>query len=408
MLKWEEIFMIKQLKNQGMSLKDIADVVDRDVKTIRKYIKANKIPDYKRSSTKPSKLEVLKEYILKRMLKDGCTNSVLIFEKICEKGYKGKLTILRDFMKPYRKSALSMAVKRFETPPGKQAQVNWGEFKAEHNGKTIKLHCFVMVLGFSRKMYIEFTEDEKIETLIGCHERAFQYFDGVPETILYNNMRTVVKDPSGKGDQKWNNKFSQFAEHSSFSLIRCRPYSPRTKGKVENGVKYVRRNFWPRISRFRSLADLNEKGFNWLKKASLRVHGTTKEVPEERFKLENLKSLPVSVFNLSYVEERRVSTDCFVTFLSNRYSVPSEHVQEKVKVKNLKNGMIGVYSLEGIQIALHEKLEGKNKTRHKKEHFKSISQKSQSTVAYQAPKLIPEITPEVQERPLSIYEEVMN
>jgi hypothetical protein len=221
-------------------------------------------------------------------------------------------------------------------------------------------------------------------------------------------MRTVVKNPSGKGGQKWNNKFSQFAEHSSFSLIRCRPYSPRIKGKVENGVKYVRRNFWPRISRFRSLADLNEKGFNWLKKANLRVHGTTKEVPEERFKLENLKSLPVSVFNLSYVEERRVSTDCFVTFLSNRYSVPSEHVQEKVKVKNLKNGMIGVYSLEGIQIALHEKLEGKNKTRHKKEHFKGISQKSQSTVAYQAPKLIPEITPEVQERPLSIYEEVMN
>jgi transposase len=106
MLKWEEIFMIKQLKNQGMSLKDIAYAVDRDVKTIRKYIKANKLPDYKRSSTKPSKLEAFKEYILKRMLKDGCTNSVLIFEEICEKGYKGKLTILRDFMKPYRKSAL--------------------------------------------------------------------------------------------------------------------------------------------------------------------------------------------------------------------------------------------------------------------------------------------------------------
>ncbi len=408
MLRWEEIFMIKELKEQRMFLKDIATVIDRDVKTIRKYIKAEKLPEYRRDSVRQSKLDSFKEYVLKRMLKGGCTNAVLIFEEICEKGYTGKLTILRDFMQPYRKSALSIAVKRFETPPGKQAQVDWGEFKAEHNGKMIKLHCFVMVLGFSRKMYVEFTEDEKIGTLIGCHERAFQYFGGVPETILYDNMRTVVKDPSGKGDLKWNDKFLQFAKYSSFSLIRCRPYSPRTKGKVENGVKYVRGNFWPRITQFRSLADLNAKGISWLNKANMRVHGTTKEVPEERFKRENLKPLPTSAFNLNYLEDRRVSTDCFVTFQSNRYSVPAEYVQEKVRVKDPKNGIIEIYSLGGMRIALHEKLEGKNKTRYKKEHFKCISKESQSRVAHQAPKMIPEITPEVQERPLSIYEEVMN
>jgi transposase len=408
MLKWEEIFMIKQLKNQGMYLKDIADVVDKDVKTVRKYIDADKLPEYKRSVTKQSKLEPFKDYVLKRMLQDGCTNSVLIFEEICEKGYQGKLTILRDFMKPHRKSALSVAVRRFETPPGQQAQVDWGEFKAEHNGKVIKLHCFVMVLGFSRKMYIEFTEDEKIQTLIGCHERAFQYFGGVPETILYDNMRTVVKDPSGKGELKWNYKFLQFAKHSSFSIIRCRPYSPRTKGKVENGVKYVRRNFWPRITQFRSLAELNEKSMVWLKKANMRVHRTTKEVPEERFELETLKHLPTTGFNLDYLEDRRVSTDCFVAFMSNRYSVPAEYALEKVKVKDLKNGIIEIYSLEGKRIAIHERLEGKNKTRYKKEHFQNISHKNQPKIAHQAPKLIPEITTEVQERPLSIYEEVMN
>ncbi len=262
-------------------------------------------------------------------------------------------------------------------------------------------------------MYINFGVYTKYftpsETLIGCHERAFQYFDGIPETILYDSMRTVVKNPSGSGNEKWNDKFFQFSKHSSFVPNRCRPYTLRTKGKVENGVKYVRRNFWPRIFQFTSLADLNKRAFKWVEEvANKRVHGTTKEVPDERSKLENLKPITGVNFQLGYVEERKVSIDCFVTFQSNRYSVPAQYVKKHVKVKDPKNGMIEIFSMDGQRIALHEKLKEKNKVRYKKEHFQEIEQRNLKKGAHQAPNLIPDTIPEVQERPLSAYEDVMN
>lgn len=219
MVQTEEMFMIKDMRSKGMYIKDIAKLTGRDPKTIRKYVNSQELPEYKRNAKKDSKLDPFKDYILNRM-QEGCVNAVVIQEEIEAMGYTGKTTILREFMKPYREKSLAKASIRYETPPGKQAQVDWGEFTVEDaNGKLKKVHGFLMIMGYSRHKYLEFTQDEKIDTLIGCHERAFEFFGGVSDTILYDNMKTVVKYSHQKGENKWNEKFLAFAKHQGFSLM---------------------------------------------------------------------------------------------------------------------------------------------------------------------------------------------
>lgn len=131
----------------------------------------------------------------------------------------------------------------------------------------------------------------KLTTLIGCHLRAMKYFGGITETILYDNMKTVVTGADKKGEVIWNERFARFVKHHRFILNRCRPYRPRAKGKVENGLKYVKQNLWPRIRTFTSLAELNRKARDWMETyANVRIHRTTHEMPIDRFALEKLRA----------------------------------------------------------------------------------------------------------------------
>ena len=241
MVNYEEYFMIRNLKSKGLSVTQIAKEVGMTRKTVRKWLLHNGTPAYKKRQPKASKLEPYKSYLLER-IKEGCVNAVILYDEIAEQGYKGKFTILRDFMKKHREKATPMASIRYETPPGKQGQVDWGEFLLQQaDGKHKKIFAFIMILGYSRNYYLEFTEDSKFDTLIGCHERAFAYFGGVPETILYDNMKTVVAHTHKSGIDKWNQRFLKFAEHQNFTPVRHRPYWPRSKGKVERGGQICQR-----------------------------------------------------------------------------------------------------------------------------------------------------------------------
>jgi len=177
MIKNGEFYMIHEMKKRGMNITQIADELGRDRKTIRKWLQKSEPVPCQRQIPRPGKLEPFKDYIRQRM-QEGCLNANVIFDEIRAKGYTGRKTILRSFMQPLRPTVIQKATVRFETPPGYQAQVDWGRFQVDWNGKPKRLYAFVMVLGYSRMMYVEFTEDEKLETLIGCHLRAFEYFTG--------------------------------------------------------------------------------------------------------------------------------------------------------------------------------------------------------------------------------------
>jgi transposase len=340
---------------------------------------------------------------------EGCLNATVLYDEIKAQGYTGKTTMLRLFMQPIRPTVTTKATERFETPPGKQAQVDWGHFSVEWNGKKKRLYAFVMVLGYSRAMYIEFTEDEKLETLMGCHLRAMQYFGGRTETCLYDNMKTVVTGQDAQGEPIWNERFARFAAHHGFNLRRCKPYRARTKGKVENGVGYVRKNFWPRIREFTSLHDLNIQARRWMDTvANVRIHGTTHEVPQERLLQEGLKRMNLIPFEEVDRHTRKVSADSLVSYDAHRYSVPFQYVGHTVQVQDDKNGLLRIYDASGAKlIAEHVKASGR---RHQvilnKKHFEGIRTAGGSKVPQPTPRLVPNPAPEVVHRDLSVYEQL--
>lgn len=409
MLKREEFFMIRNLKSKGLSITKIAEIVDLDRKTVSKWLDSHELPQYRKRESGTSKLDGYHDYILKRM-NEGCLNAVVILDEIIDQGYSGKVTILRDFMKQHRETLSQLASIRFETHPGEQAQVDWGEFKYEVEPNVYKrIHAFVMVMGYSRKMFVEFTEDEKIETLIGCHERALRYFGGVPETILYDNMRTVVKHVNQTGENRWNDTFLRFAEYQQFQPIRCRPYNPRGKGKVENGVKFVRRNFWPRIQQFHSLADLNEQALNWLDtKCNTRVHKTTLKIPAIAILEENLRPFNPDPFFKAGIASRKVMNDCMVQYESNLYSVPHKFVGKRVSIKDLRNGLIEIFDDSGRFITSFEKLEGKHLVAKNKKHFEGIHSRNQLVKASRAVTMVPKHSVKVYQRPLEVYDSLVS
>lgn len=408
MLNCEEYFMIRDLKSRGLSIKQISNEVGVDRKTVSKWLSIKAIPTYKRTKKQNSKLDPYKNYILHRM-NEGCVNSMVIFDEIVAKGYEGKHTILREFMKPYREKVLSKASIRYETPPGKQAQVDWGEFQVLlPDGTLKKIYAFIMILGYSRNYYLEFTENSKFDTLISCHERAFSYFGGLPESILYDNMKTVVANSHKTGDDKWNPRFLRFAEHHDFTPVRHRPYMPRSKGKVERGVKYVRGNFWPRIKEFKDLMELNEQAKIWLDTTcNLRLHKTTRKIPAEVLKEENLRPKNPSPFLSTDLVSRKVMNDCSISYESNFYSVPFRFVGNRVGVRDLRNGSIEIYDETGVLVDTYRKLPGKYNSQKMKKHFEGLITENRKAKARKAPLMIPEQSPKVHQRPLEVYDSLI-
>lgn len=162
-------------------------------------------------------------------------------------------------MEPYRPIVEASATVRFETEPGKQAQVDWADFgHITADGKRQRLYCFIMVLAYSRVLYLEFTTSTDTGTFLRCHLNAFRFFGGLPREILYDNLKSVVLHRDENGRPVFNQRFMDFAEQFGFRPIPCRPYRARTKGKVERPVGYIRSSFFQGLE-IHSLADLNRQ-----------------------------------------------------------------------------------------------------------------------------------------------------
>jgi len=147
-------------------------------------------------------------------------------------------------MQAFREMSEQKVTERFKTPPGKQAQVDWGSFRKPQRKK---VQGFVMTLGWSRASYLDFEDSQALPVFLACHERAFHYFGGVPEEILYDRAGTVLIRDNERGEPVFHPGLLDFAGHYGFRPRVCHAYRPQTKGKIESGIKYVRRNFWPRV-----------------------------------------------------------------------------------------------------------------------------------------------------------------
>jgi len=252
------------LHGQQRSIREIARIFAVSRNTVRKYLRAPGLPAMRARPPGPSKLDPFRDHVRTR-LAAGIENCIVLLRERRAQGYTGGYSILKDYVRPLRLRRTIKATMRFETKPGEQAQVDFGHFAfVTPTGQRQWLWGFVMVLAWSRLLYVEFIRRADVATFLRCHLHAFEAFGGVPRHCLYDNTKVVVLGRDAGGVPHWNATFLDFALRVGFDARLCRPYRAQTKGRVESGIKYVRYNFWPTALAPRTTASATAKiAWNW-------------------------------------------------------------------------------------------------------------------------------------------------
>jgi transposase len=386
--------------------KAIARKLGIDAKTVRRYLRQGGRQRYRRSRPVLEALERDHGDFLRRRAPEVDFCAQVLFQEVRALGFEGSYPTVMRWVRPRReeRARLEAATVRFETAPGRQAQVDWGSTRLAIAGILTCVHLFVMTLGFSRRLFARGYPHERQAALLDGHERAFAHFGGRTDEILYDNPRTIVSKRDREGRQiSWHPVFRDFADTYGFTPRLCRPYRARTKGKVESGVKYVKRNAL--IGRaFQSWEELND----WLQEwavtiADRREHGTTHELPAERFGRETL--VPVGEVPPYRLERhpRKVATDCLVNLDANRYSVPWRFVGEQVEVAVIQH-QVQIFH-DGELVAEHPLSAGRHQVIRKAEHYRGLFRTDRQPPAPRTAGLLwPVPCPEVENRDLAVYE----
>jgi transposase len=353
---------VRALRERGLSKKEIGRQLDLDIKTVRKWLRQKWEPQ--RRPGRGRALDRWEEFLRGRAPEVGF-NAAVLQRELTAQGYTGSYPSLVRYLRPWRQEQRSdeTATVRFETDPGKQAQVDWGSVWVWLAEKRVRVHVFTMILGYSRRIFARGYYQEGLASLLDGHAEAFAHFGGRTETILYDNPRTIVlsKDESS-GWVEWNAKFKDRMDFYGVEVRLCRYYRAQTKGKVESGVKYVKRNALPG-RRFGDLGELNAWLLEWcLVVADQRVHGTTHELPAQRFArseaavLSAVDARPPAP--QERMESRIVPRDGLVAVEANRYPVPLSWAGHKVRVHLLTEEI--VLGRDGEDPVRHGRLLGKH------------------------------------------------
>jgi transposase len=380
-----EIVMILELHRQGVSVSAIARRMGLDRKTVRRYIAQGlEPPAYGPRQPRISQLQAFEPYLRQRLAAFPQLTGRRLHRELRDLGYTGGYTILTDLLREVRPVEVLPFEVRFETPPGRQAQVDFAHFRTVFSDEPSVeriIWLFSMVLGHSRMLWGRFVLHQDLQTLLRCQTAAFEALGGVPEQILYDRMRTVFnrEDPetthivynrtllafpsSGYSNGFAAGTLASLARHYAYLPKACKAYRAKTKGKVERPFRYIREDFF--LGRnFRNLDDLNTQFHQWLDQvANVRTHATTRRVVAEHFAEERpaLQSLTAGTFQAVLRLERRITRDGMVSVDGNLYSVPNSTRRRTVEVHSTANE---VRILEdGAVIAAHPVLDGRGQRR---------------------------------------------
>jgi len=403
MLKLEAWMDIKDLHRQGHSIRTIVELTGHARNTVRRVLR-EQTPHVSKRRERTSQLDSFKPYLEQRYA-ECALSAVRLLEEVKAMGYRGGIDVVRRFinsLEPHKDARHKMTV-RFETPPGVQAQVDWAScgHALSESGRRCAVYAFVMVLSYSRMLYIEFTHSMALPELIRCHQRAFGFFGGWTHTILYDNMKQVRLS-----QDEWNPLFLDFINHHGITPKTHRIRRPRTKGKVERMVHYLKDNFLNGRS-FADMSDLRAQGQHWLNHtANTRVHATTHARPCDLLAEESLCAVSSApVYQIASVSDRKVDAESFVRLGRSRYSVPPEYVGQHVIVECGAQRV--VVRAGDMVIAEHAPAPRPGACMTQKEHIEALWRLSvQRTALPPAPSWHIGFRGPVAATPLSIYEEV--
>ena len=334
----DEVAAMLRLRGLGWGCKRIGREFGCSHHTVKRYVAAGGFVAY-RPPRRPKKLDGLEEWLGERFRRHRGNADVIRQELAAEKDIVVGLRTVERAVEGYRRELLAeaRATVRFETAPGRQMQVDFGERRVEIAGAKVEAFLFVATLGYSRRLHVRAFRSERQESWFDGLESAFLHFGGGPEEILFDNARALVeRHDATRREVVFNAKLLAFAKHWGFRPRACAPYRARTKGKTENGVGYVKKNAIAGRS-FASWEGFEAHLDAWSRQvADGRVHGTTGEAPIERFrraeadKLRPIAGIPP--FRMARDLIRVVQNDCAVEVDGNAYSVPWRLVGERVRV----------------------------------------------------------------------------
>jgi transposase len=407
--RWREIH--RMAREEQLSITEIAGRLDLDRKTVRRCLKQAAWRPYQRPARTDTLLAEHADFLRERAPQVGYSAQVL-FQELRGRQYTGSYDTVKRFVQPLRAvgALAERATVRFETPPGQQSQIDWGSSRVHFRHQPVVLHMFILTLGYSRRHFMVPTLDERVPQLLDSHERAFDHFGGHTREHLYDRPRTICS-PDGQGGVIWNPTFQSFARYWGFEPRLCRPYRAQTKGKVESGVKYVKRNFLVGRS-FVDLVDVGEQWHEWnATVADVRVHGTTHQPPLARFAEEQALLMPRAArpgYRLEARYPRIVAEDFLVSLDTNRYSVPFTLIGHTVDVER-RDGQVRIHH-RGRLVATHTELPGRHGLVVVPEHGPGPAARNarlrRATPSAASPSLTTEAIA-VEQRDLTLYDELL-
>ena len=324
-----------------------------DPRTIDRYLKiqSGEIVPTTSSRIYHSKLDDYKSVIINKVDTYGCT-AMAVYKFIVKKGYTGKYSIVADFVKNHKDTETKKATIRFETNPGLQAQVDWKEDMTliSRRGQPFKINIFLMVMGYSRNKFIIITSNRNQDTLFRCMIEAFKYYGGLPQEILFDNMKTVVDHAkSSFAKTVFNDKFETFAKDMGFTPIACRPYRPQTKGKAEALAKLMDR-LKVYNEEFDTWDDLIRITTEFRDDINKELSQGCDDIPIELFEKEKEYLLPLPHMELltSYISRQEektypVNRESMIKYEGRKYSVPTRYIGERMTVTKDDSGNLSIY-----------------------------------------------------------------
>ena len=334
----DEVSAMLRLKALGWGSKRIAAELGCARNTVRHWLAQG---DWRAcaSASRSTKLDGLSDWMRERFRRHAGNADVVRQELASEKSISVSLRTVERAAAPLRREliAAARATVRFETHPGEQLQIDFGERRVEIGGVSVKVIFFVATLGYSRRLHVRAYGHERQDSWFDGLESAFRAFGGVPREVLLDNAKALIlHHDRASREVVLHPRLHAFARHWRFRIRACAPYRARTKGKDERGVGYVKRT--------RSLAAALPPGRRWkrilrpgpARSRIVRVHGTTGETPQERFERDEavaLRSLAgTPPFMTARDLLRRVGADCAIEVDGNAYSVPWRLIGERVRV----------------------------------------------------------------------------
>jgi transposase len=372
----EDVEMMLRLHALGWGTRRIASELGVSRNTVRRYLRQGGWQPYGRPR-RQSQLDGLEAWLLERFLQHGGNADVVRQELATVHGIEVSLRTVERAVKPHREllKAQARATVRFETRPGRQLQIDFGTVTVEIDGERVRVKLFVATLGYSRRLFVRATRHERQSAWLEGIEGAFRHFGGVPEELLLDNARALVKHHDlQRGEVVFNDRFDAFCRHWGVRPRACRPYRARTKGKDERMVGYVKRNAIAGRT-FASWEALEAHLAGWTRcVADQRVHGTTGEVPAERFARDEAVALrPLAgrpPFQQRRELQRRVGSDLCVEVDTNAYSVPWRLIGADVTVQ-VHGGRVEVWHA-GDCVAEHAELSGQRRRSIERRHLDGV------------------------------------